>query len=95
MPLGRILIYIQLMFHLKKIRLTQWLSNGLGEYDVMNLAGHAEFETTRKFYLAVREDLLKRARLASSQAIDGKLVANLLQQPPNTNTGKPPSDITF
>ena len=41
----------------------------------MTLAGHAKFETTRKFYLAVRADLLDRARRASGQPIS---VANLL-----------------
>jgi hypothetical protein len=30
----------------------------------MNLAGHAKFETTRKFYLAVSSNLVTRARAA-------------------------------
>ena len=46
--------------------LSRWLSNGLSEYDVMNLAGHAKFETTRQFYLAVREDLLRLSRANST-----------------------------
>ena len=48
-----------------------WLSNGLSEHDVMNLAGHAEFETTRQFYLAAREDLLQRARAVRAEAMNG------------------------
>ena len=71
-------------FHdLRRTCLTKWLTNGLSEYDVMNLAGHAEFETTRRFYLAVREDLLQRAR-AVSAAMDSNFVAHLLRAPLRT-----------
>lgn len=66
-------------FHdLRRTCLTMWLSNGLSEYDVMNLAGRVEFETTRQFYLAVREDLLRRARAASAEVINGNFVAHPL-----------------
>jgi len=58
-----------------------WLANGLSECQVMTMAGHASFETTHRFYLAVREDLLDRTRLASSKAMAEISVANLLQQP--------------
>jgi len=47
----------------------------------MNLAGHAKFETTRQFYLAVREDLLKDARAVSAEAMNGDFVAHLLRTP--------------
>ena len=53
----------------------------LSEYDVMLLAGHACFSTTHTFYLAVREDLIERGRAASTKAMAGISVANLLQQP--------------
>ena len=67
-------------FHdLRHTCLTNSLANGLGEYDVMTMAGHASFETTRRFYLAVRSDLLDRARQASSAAIKSISVAKLLQ----------------
>jgi integrase len=56
--------------------LSHWLANGLKEYEVMRLAGHSSFETTRKFYLAVREDLLDRARTASAQALAGISIAS-------------------
>jgi integrase len=53
-------------FHdLRRTCLTHWLFNGLSEYDVMRLAGHSDFETTRRFYLAVRQDLVQRARAVS------------------------------
>ncbi len=47
----------------------------------MNAAGHASFETTRSFYLAVRGDLLDRVRTSSTHALQGISVANLLQVP--------------
>ena len=59
----------------------EWLAKGLPEYDVMNLAGHATFETTRRFYLAVREDLLQRAQTASAEAMNSGFVAHLLRAP--------------
>jgi len=69
-------------FHdFRRTCLTRWLINGLSEYDVMNLAGHAKFETTRQFYLAVRGDLLKDARAVSAEAMNGDFVAHLLRTP--------------
>jgi hypothetical protein len=59
--------------------LTNWLANGLSEFDVMTMAGHASFETTRRFYLAVRGDLLDRARKASSVVLKSITVAPLLK----------------
>ena len=67
-------------FHdLRRTCLTNWLDNGLSEFDVMTMAGHASFETTRRFYLAVRSDLLDRARKASSAALKSLPIAKLLQ----------------
>jgi len=50
--------------------LTRWFENGLSEYDVMKLAGHSDFGTTHRFYLAVRRDLLDRARRASEATMN-------------------------
>jgi hypothetical protein len=47
----------------------------------MNLAGHVNFETTRQFYLAIREDLLQRPRAAGGEAMKGNFVAHLLRAP--------------
>ena len=69
------------LHNLRRTCLTIWFANGLSEYDVMNLAGHAEFETTRQFYLAVREDLLQCARAASTEEMNSNLVAHLLRAP--------------
>ena len=64
---------------LRRTCLTNGLGNGLSEFDVMTIAGHASFETTRRFYLAVRSDLLDRARKASSLALESSFVEELLQ----------------
>jgi len=46
-----------------------WLANGLSKLDVMQFAGPADFETTYRFYLAVRRDLIDRARAATVAAV--------------------------
>ena len=56
----------ELKFHdLRNTALSNWLAGGMKEFDVMNLAGHASFATTHKFYLAVTDDLVDRARDAA------------------------------
>jgi integrase len=53
-------------FHdLRNTALTNWLAAGLSEYEVMRLAGHSDFNTTHRFYLAVSDNLLGRARQAA------------------------------
>jgi len=67
-------------FHdLRSTCLSEWLANGLAEHEVMLLAGHSKFETTRRFYLAVRDDLVDRARLRTLQSKETNSVAKLLQ----------------
>ncbi|MCL5279282.1 MAG: hypothetical protein M1376_05180, partial [Planctomycetes bacterium] len=56
--------------------LTNWLANGVSEYEVMVLAGHANFATTHRFYLAVADDLLDRARRATETCMSHDLVQN-------------------
>ena len=52
-------------FHdLRRTCLSNWLEKGLSEFDVMTLAGHSKFETTRRFYLAIRKDLIDRCGFA-------------------------------
>ena len=46
----------------------------MSEYDVMILAGHSSFATTHKFYLAVADDLVRRARVATARGMRQKLV---------------------
>jgi len=65
-------------FHdLRRTALSRWFANGLSEYDVMNLAGHADFETTHRFYLAVRTDLIDRARAATTAGMGTSFGARL------------------
>ncbi|MEN6337906.1 MAG: tyrosine-type recombinase/integrase, partial [Phycisphaerales bacterium] len=63
-------------FHdLRRTCLSGWLAHGLTEYDVMQLAGHSEFSTTHRFYLAVRSDLIDRARAAGMKGSFGAQLA--------------------
>jgi len=45
--------------------LSNWFAQGLSEYEVMRLAGHSSFDTTHKFYLAIKNDYLDKARQAN------------------------------
>jgi hypothetical protein len=60
----------------------------------MTLAGHAKFETTRQFYLAVREDLTNRAREVSERAIEPDFVAHLLRAPSKVDKEKRLSSVS-
>ena len=69
-------------FHdLRRTCITNWFAFGLSEFEVMIMAGHASFETTRRFYLAVRKDIMERAREASAKAMKGISVAHALRAP--------------
>ena len=62
-------------FHdIRRTAISMWFTNGMSEYDVMTLAGHSSFATTHKFYLAVADDLIHRARVATAQGLRQKLV---------------------
>ena len=68
-------------FHdLRSTALTNWFAMGLKEYEVMRLAGHSKFETTHRFYLAVADDLVARARQASDAAL-GQVLARAWHAP--------------
>lgn len=57
-------------FHdFRRTALTNWLATGMSEHEVMILAGHASFNTTHRFHLAVATDLVDRARVASNQVL--------------------------
>jgi integrase len=62
-------------FHdIRKTAITNWFRQGLSEYNVMTLAGHSDFETTHRFYLAVADDLVARARQAITHRVNPKLL---------------------
>jgi integrase len=72
----------KLRFHdLRNTALSNWFANGMREYDVMKLAGHSSFSTTHKFYLAVADDLVDRARQATEKALR-KSLAHIWHAPP-------------
>ena len=57
-------------FHdLRRTCITGWLRNGLKEHEVMQMAGHSDFNTTRRFYLAVSQDLVQRARVITQESM--------------------------
>jgi integrase len=62
-------------FHdIRRTAVSMWFANGMSEHDVMVLAGHSSFATTHEFYLAVADDLVHRARIATAQGLRQKLV---------------------
>ncbi|MFC1652865.1 tyrosine-type recombinase/integrase [Planctomycetota bacterium] len=69
-------------FHdLRRTCMSNWFAHGLRELDVMQMAGHSNFDTTRNFYLVIRNDILEQARQASELGMKRISVANLLQTP--------------
>ena len=64
----------KLKFHdFRNTALSNWFAGGMKEFDVMNLAGHANFSTTHKFYLAVADDLGDRARRVTAKIFGANL----------------------
>ena len=67
-------------FHdIRRTAITGWFREGLSEYDVMTLAGHANFETTHNFYLAIADDLMARARKAVTHQVSQDLLRKSCQ----------------
>jgi integrase len=67
-------------FHdLRRTCLSNWVTRGLSLHEVKELAGHAGIETTERFYLAIRKDVVDRARAASEASRKGHSVARLLR----------------
>jgi integrase len=64
-------------FHdLRRTAICNWFREGLKELDVMRLAGHADFKTTHRYYLRVRDDLVDRAREATARGLCQNLLQN-------------------
>jgi len=59
---------------IRRTAISMWFANGMSEHDVMVLAGHSSFAATHEFYLAVADDLVDRARVATAQGLRQKLV---------------------
>lgn len=74
-----------LSFHdLRRTCLTNWFKGGLREFDVMRMAGHSSFETTRKFYMGIDPDLLERTRKANATIVEPIFGTRLARAPENT-----------
>ena len=82
-------------FHdLRRTCLTNWLAAGLSEFEVMNLAGHSKFETTRRFYLAVNDDLIMRARAALGASSKSSFGTHLARTPIFGQNSKGPTSVS-
>ena len=74
-------------------------AQGLLPHEVQKLAGHAGIETTMRYYVAVKDTIVDRARVASSTALAGNFAARLLRAPENEPFSKnkrhqePPKDL--
>jgi len=79
-------------FHdLRRTCLSNWVAQGLSLHEVKELAGHAGIDTTERFYLAIRKDVVDRARAASEASRKGHSVAQLLRASGEPDEiGKPP-----
>lgn len=81
-------------FHdLRRTAISNWLAKGLSEFEVMKLAGHANFSTTHRFYLRVRDDLIDRARRASTRASKAN-VARIWHAPPSVKNAHKNGDCS-
>ena len=58
---------------IRKTAITDWFGQVRSEYDVMTLAGHSDFATTQRFYLAVADGLVARARQAITHQVSPRL----------------------
>jgi len=76
-------------FHdLRRTAICNWFKEGMREYDVMKLAGHADFKTTHKYYLRVHDDLVDRARQATARGLCKNLLQNCCNGDPGSAAGK-------
>jgi len=82
-------------FHdFRRTAFTNWLTGGMSEHEVMILAGHASFNTTHRFYLAVATDLVDRAREASSQVLCQDLLRTCYAPPNLAHNEKRPTIVS-
>ena len=67
-------------FHdLRRTCITEWLENGLAPHEVQQLAGHADIKTTMEYYVAVRREVVDKARAASKAALSADFGAYLVR----------------
>jgi integrase len=62
-------------FHdLRRTAITNWFYAGLEITEVMRLAGHSKYDTTLKYYLAVKDDLIDKARRAVKHRVSREML---------------------
>ncbi|MHC4212835.1 MAG: tyrosine-type recombinase/integrase [Planctomycetota bacterium] len=68
-------------FHdLRRTAITNWFYEGLKITEVMRLAGHSKYDTTLKYYLAVKDDLVDKARKAIKHRVSKEMLERCLNR---------------
>ncbi len=66
-------------FHdIRRTAITNWFYAGLEITEVMRLAGHSKYDTTLKYYLSVKDDLVDRARKAITHSVSREMLDRCL-----------------
>ena len=66
-------------FHdLRRTAITNWFYEGLEITEVMRLAGHSKYDTTLQYYLAVKDDLVDKARRAVKHRVSPEMLKRCL-----------------
>jgi len=66
-------------FHdFRRTAITNWFYEGLSIIEVMRLAGHSQYDTTLKYYLAVKDDLVDKARKAVKHRVSREMLERCL-----------------
>jgi len=66
-------------FHdFRRTAITNWFYEGLSIIEVMRLAGHSKYDTTLKYYLAVKDDLVDKARKAVKHRVSREMLERCL-----------------
>ena len=82
---------------LRSTCITEWFEKGLLPHEVQKLAGHADINTTMKYYVGIRESLIDRARGASRAALGEHFSAHFVRarrkgsKMSRTKTPQPPA----
>ncbi len=66
-------------FHdFRRTAITNWFYEGLSIIEVMRLAGHSQYDTTLKYYLTVKDDLVDKARKAVKHRVSREMLERCL-----------------
>jgi len=69
-------------FHdLRATCITEWFEQEMMPHEVQKLAGHSSIDTTMRFYVGIRDEMIDKARRASQMALGDDSVTVLSQQP--------------